>query len=96
MYPSKPVHKNGITAKDIGGETMLYSADAKAIHVLNPTARLIWELCNGEHTLGEIERAIRAGFSVPEEHDVAGDIQHTLELLASKGLLEQTDGTISV
>jgi hypothetical protein len=34
---TRPVHKPGITVKDIGGEE-------EAIHILNPTAHLIWEL----------------------------------------------------
>jgi hypothetical protein len=89
MHTTKPVRKPGITVKDIGGETLLYSADEEAIHILNPTAQLIWELCDGEHTVADMERAIRASFSVADEHDVLGDIRGTLELLASKGLLEE-------
>lgn len=86
----RPARKRGITAKDIGVETLLYSADEKAIHILNPAAKLIWELCDGEHTVADIERAVKASFAVGDEHSVAGDIQRTLEVLDSKGLLEKT------
>jgi len=87
MNTTKPDRKPGIIAKDIGGETLLYSAEEEVIHVLNPTARLVWELCDGQHTVKDVERAIRAGFSVDEEHDVTGDIHQTLEIFAAKGLL---------
>lgn len=90
MNTTRPIRKPGITVKDIGGETLLYSADEEAIHILNPTAQLIWELCDGEHTVEDMERAIRASFSVADEHDVVGDIRETLELFASKGLLKET------
>jgi hypothetical protein len=83
----KPIRKPDITARDVGGETLLYSAEEKAIHVLNPTARLVWELCDGEHTVASMEQAIRANFSVTSEHDVTGDIRRTLETFAEKGLL---------
>jgi hypothetical protein len=83
----KPVRKPGITARNIGGETLLYSAEEEAIHVINPTAELIWELCDGEHTVASIEQAIRASYSVPDGHDVSGDIRRTLGIFAAKGLL---------
>jgi hypothetical protein len=83
----KPVRKPGIAAKNIGGETLLYSAEEEAIHVLNPTAELIWELCDGEHTVASMEQAIRASYSVPDGHDVSGDIRRTLGIFAAKGLL---------
>jgi hypothetical protein len=71
----------------MGEETFLYRAETEAIHVLNPTARLIWELCDGEHTLADIEQALRTSFDIPAERNVIADIRQTLELFASKGLL---------
>ena len=89
MNLARPLRRTDITAKDIGDETLLYSAEEEAIHVLNPTAKLIWELCDGEHSLEEMDQALRASFAVPEEHNVARDIRRTLEVFASKGLLEK-------
>jgi hypothetical protein len=86
---TRPVRKPGITVKDTGGETLLYGAEGEAIHILNPTAHLIWELCDGEHTVEDMEQAIRASFSVADEHEVTTDIQRTLAVLASKGLLKE-------
>jgi hypothetical protein len=88
MNTTRPVRKPGITAKDIGGETLLYSAEEEAIHILNPTAQLIWELCDGEHTVEDMEQAIRTSFSVADENDVSGDIWRTLEVFVGKGLLQ--------
>lgn len=85
----KPVRKSNIIAKDIGDETLLYSAEEEAIHVLNPTAKLVWDLCDGEHAVGDMEQAIRTSFSVTDEHDVTGDVRQTLEVFAAKGLLQE-------
>ncbi len=86
MNLTKPVH---ITVQEMGEETLLYSTEAEAVHVLNPTAKLIWDLCDGEHTLADIEQALRASFSISAEHDVAADIRQTLETFAGKGLLQE-------
>ncbi len=88
MFPPKPIRKPGIIVKDIGGEILLYSATEKAIHALNPTAQLIWELCDGEHTPEDMDHIIRAKFSVSDEHNVSTDIQQTLAAFADKGLLQ--------
>ncbi|OGO04183.1 MAG: hypothetical protein A2Y73_05200 [Chloroflexi bacterium RBG_13_56_8] len=83
----RPARKLGVKSKDIGGELVLYEIDGEQIHILNPTAQLIWELCDGEHTPEKMEWAIRENFAVPEGQDVVGDIRRTLETLANKGLL---------
>ena len=84
----RPVHKQGITGKDIGGETLLYDVKGDAIHALNPTAQLIWELCNGDHSTEDMELSIKDHFSVDDTQDVSGDIRRTLEIFAEKGLLQ--------
>ncbi|NUO10062.1 MAG: PqqD family protein [Candidatus Brocadia sp.] len=88
MSIRKPVRKQGIIIQDIGRETLLYDAQGKAVHVLNPTAKLIWELCDGAHTVEDMEHAIRANFSVTCGYYVSGDVLRTLEVFASKGVLD--------
>jgi hypothetical protein len=85
----KPIRRSGITVKNLGHETLLYSAEGEAIHVLNATAQLIWELCDGKHTVTDIEQSLRTSFSVPAEQDVMADVRRTLETFNDKGLLQQ-------
>jgi hypothetical protein len=89
----KPLRLPGLSMKDIGGETLLYSEENEAIHVLNGTARAIWDLCDGQHTFIDIEQALRECFSVKTEHNVHGDIQRTVAIFQAKGLLQPTDET---
>jgi Coenzyme PQQ synthesis protein D (PqqD) len=91
MNTTKPIRKPDIIAQDLGGETLLCSPEAKTIHILNPTAWRIWELCNGEHSVEDMVEAIRARFSVPNGRDVIGDIRRTLEIFTSKGLLKKNN-----
>jgi hypothetical protein len=63
------------------------AAPGGAVHALNPTARLIWDLCDGNHTLADIEAALRDAFEVPAGTDLTTDILRTLEVFQRKGLL---------
>jgi len=97
MLPERPRQLTGLIVEQAGPETLLYHAagqvdgDASlggAIHALNPTARLIWDLCDGAHTVAEIETALRAAFEVPADHDLQTDIHRTLEVFLRKSLLQ--------
>ncbi|HNS38637.1 MAG TPA: PqqD family protein [Promineifilum sp.] len=86
MFDSIPMARAGIEAKEIGGETLLIDGDD--IYVLNETAAFIWHLCDGQHSLADIEAALRQEYSVPEENDLRADITQTVEELRVKRLLE--------
>ena len=85
----KPVRKQGIVIQDIGRETLLYSAEGKTIHVLNPTAKVIWDLCDGAHTIEDMEHEIRSSFSFSREHNVIEDVKRTLGIFKDKGILDK-------
>ncbi|MGQ3683849.1 MAG: PqqD family protein [Candidatus Loosdrechtia sp.] len=84
----KPLRRHGVFLQDIGREAMLYCTREKYFHILNPTARLIWELCDGKHTIEDMEQAMRNHFSLAAEYNVTEDILQTLNFFSNKGLLE--------
>lgn len=88
----KPLRKPGIAIHHIDNEAILYCGGESALHVLNPPARLIWELCDGTHTVEDMERIVRASFSVADRCDVAKDIRQTIDDFARKGVLERQEG----
>jgi hypothetical protein len=92
MTALKPCRKPGITSRTIGRETILSSGTDAGIHILNPTAKLIWDLCDGQHTLAEIEQAMRVSFAIPAHQSITEDIRQTLDELQRKGLLESEAG----
>ncbi len=63
-----------------GSEILIYSAgeSSGAIHALNPTAALIRDICDGSHTLAEIERAVRQALSIPAGRDLTTDVRETV------------------
>ena len=80
-----------VLQRNLGAETFLYTNEMGAVHVLNGTARLIWDLCDGRHTLADIEQAVRAQFAVGENYDLYPDIRRAIAALLEKGLAVAVD-----
>ncbi len=84
---TNPVRNPEVLLKDVGGESLLYHNGKKEVHILNPTARLIWDLCDGLHSPEKMEQSLRDHFSMNEKHNIADDVTRTLELFYAKGLI---------
>ncbi len=82
-----PKRKPDVMMKSVGNESLLYRADDKSVHVLNSTAKLIWDMADGTNSLADLEQAIRTNFSVPDEYDLSKDLRQALEAMSEKGLL---------
>jgi hypothetical protein len=68
-----PVRREGVILQDEDTRSVLLDGNSGTTYVLNPTARAIWELCDGNTTSDELVAAICQVFSVPEQvalHDV--------------------------
>ena len=91
MIDTQPQRKPGIEAKDIGSETLLYNESGEEIHVLNDTAKFIWELCDGQHTPLDMEEAIREEYSIAAEMNIGADVERTLQVFRNKHLLLSSD-----
>lgn len=87
MDTDRPQKREDMICRQIGVEALLYDARAEAIHVLNPTALLIWNLCDGNHSLQDMKEEMMAAFSPAAEHDVLADIQQTVDTFAKNNLL---------
>jgi len=68
-------------------DTLLYDPRTDSVHILNPAARQIWDLCDGEHTPSAMAAHLRARFSAGPEHDVDVDVQNILALFMREGLV---------
>lgn len=84
----RPIRKPSVISKKLGSETVLYDHETRAIHALNPTAILVWELCDGRHSPEEIEHSLRAEFQAEERAGVLEDVRSIIERFHAEGLLE--------
>ena len=78
-----------VVCQSAGEETLLYDPLTDAVHVLNPTALAVWELCDGQHTLADIEAHLRAHFGDTLGQDVAGDVEAVLDTFEQEGLVDR-------
>ncbi|MEW6366677.1 MAG: PqqD family protein [Acidobacteriota bacterium] len=78
---------NSYTTREIGSELLLYDAETDEVHVLNATARLVYELHQMGSTPAQIGEVLRSRFSLGEEVDVLGDVVGCLDELRKKGMI---------
>lgn len=82
-----PLRLAKIMQQTLDNETLLLDSQGDTVHVLNSTAFAIWELCDGKHTVEQMEAAIADQFELPSDHTLSQDIRQTLNLFLEKGLL---------
>ena len=90
MSEEQPKQRTGLVVERAGREILIYTASGASGTVLslNPAAALIWDLCDGAHSLGGIEQAVRGSFAGTAERDVAADVAGTVARFRAQGLLE--------
>ncbi len=76
-----------VIEKQVGPNWMVYDADDDAVHVLNPTARMIYEMHREGMGVAAIAEALRSHFQVPPEKVLATDIEKVIQDLSARGLL---------
>jgi hypothetical protein len=87
-----PRRSDRFVSRNVGGETFVVPvragvANLEAIFTLNGVGSAIWEQIDGKKTVAELARALTVEFDVTEA-EAAADVAAYLELLASKGLID--------
>ena len=67
------------------GSLVLFHTATRELLTLNPTAALVWELCDGQHGEGAIVAEVQAVF--PDAAGIATDVQTILIDLRSRSML---------
>ena len=89
-----PQRRTDIFVEGSQDEAMLYHPESDELHVLNPTARLIWDLCDGTHSMDDMVNQVRVAFRVPAHVNLQHDVEQTLNEFAQKGLLVQAEPSL--
>lgn len=82
-----PMRKEGILSRKLGDEWMLYDTGKGSIHIINTMAEFVWKMCDGSHTLDEMEKRIENVYSVPEGATLKRDLENIVQSFANMGLL---------
>src|SRR5919206_3923636 len=70
-----------LIVEELDGEVLVYDIDRDRAHCLNSTAALVWKLCNGRRTPGDIARELQL---TTETRD-ANDSTRAIKASALKG-----------
>ncbi|MBF0449935.1 MAG: PqqD family protein [Candidatus Magnetomorum sp.] len=76
-----------LISQELNDELMLYKTDSEEIHVLNPTARRIYDLYQQGKTTDEIISILNKTFQIHETHPLKEDIETCIAQLKLKNIL---------
>lgn len=65
MRAVKPKVRGDLTVVELDGEAVIYMEESGDLHHLNPTATIVFGLCDGTTTMREIAKEISDAFGVP-------------------------------
>ena len=82
----RPQARSGLSTRVVKGETVVLDRDSHKVHQFNNTAGLIWSLCTGKLTEGEIAQRVVEKFDV-EPAQAAKDVKALLAQFLKLGLL---------
>jgi hypothetical protein len=81
-----PRRRDDAVVREDGTATWLVAPGTGDAHILNPTARAIWELCDGATTVEELVDAIRQVFDVTPA-TARADVEAVIHRLESAELV---------
>jgi len=85
--PVKPRAREGLTVVELDGEAVIYDEDGGDLHHLNPTATIVFGLCDGTSTMRQMSLDISEAFGVPAV-EVEGQIRTLIRSFRKARLLE--------
>ncbi|MEE9214039.1 MAG: PqqD family protein [Thermodesulfobacteriota bacterium] len=84
---SRPCRRNGIEEHILLDEIVLYYPEREVAFSLNSSAKAIWELCDGKHTVIEISQKLSKRFACSAA-ELLSDVTTTITKLQKLSLLE--------
>jgi PqqD family protein of HPr-rel-A system len=82
----KPRIREDLATAELDGEAVIYDERSGDLHHLNPTATIIFSMCDGTSTVREMSGEIAEAFGVPAD-DVERQIRSLLKEFREAGLL---------
>jgi Coenzyme PQQ synthesis protein D (PqqD) len=83
------VRREGATAVELDDNVALYDDVGQLLIMLNSSAALIWECCDGAMTVDDMVRQLTVTHAA-DSAEIAGDVRRTVAKLAELGLVVQT------
>ncbi len=88
---SNPKVRDDLAVVELDGEAVVFDEQSCDLHYLNPTATLVFGLCDGSGTIDELAADIAAAYGADEEQ-VRRDVSAVVEDFGRSGLLTDRSG----
>lgn len=92
MPAIKPKARTQLAVVEVDGEAVIYDELSEELHHLNPTATIIFSLCDGSATIKELAGDVAEAFAVPLE-EIEPQIRSLVLDFRKAGLLEGRPGS---
>ena len=89
MAATKPQVRDDLVVAEIGDELIVFDPTTEVFHHLNPSASLVFGLCDGTATMKETAADV-AGLSGSDPAEVEREVRKIVRLLRKQDLLEPT------
>jgi len=76
---------NTLIVKEIDSDLILYHPDRDEVHILNPTAQVIYKLLSDGKSFSEIGEELRSRFLLEDGYNILSDIEKCAQLLKKNG-----------
>ena len=86
-----PRFRDSVAGVELDGEAVLYDEEQDMLHLLNPTATVVWSCLDGETTLAELADDLADAFEMPVDVIVA-ELVDLVRQFGQQGLLEGVVG----
>ena len=85
VLPQRVPH---VVAQALHDDLVICDDLRKRVHVLNPTATMVWRACDGKTTVASLAASMAARFRGARLESIEKDILDALEHLREEGLVE--------
>jgi Coenzyme PQQ synthesis protein D (PqqD) len=85
----RPVRREGAAAVELDDNLALYDDVGQLLIMLNSSAALIWEFCDGTTSVDDMVRQLTVTHAADAD-EIAEDVRRTVAKLAELGLVVQT------
>ena len=84
----RPRQTTDLHARPLGDELLIYAPAQGTVHILNATARVIWEACDGSQTPAAMTQQLTRRFAPAPDQTPVQDVMDTLHELRRLRLID--------
>ena len=91
-----PRRRGEFSSRQAGQDLVLYDSERGRLHVLNPTASAIWNMCDGSHSPDEMAGTLARSFELSPQVDLVQDVNSIIDSFVQEQLLSDFSSAVPI